>query len=63
VFGLEIGLFGLIHLILVLWAGLHVIGSSADPLPKAIWLAVLVFLPVLGLIAWFFLGPRAPRKR
>ena len=62
-FGLEIGLFGLIFLIIVLWAAMHVLGSAANPLPKALWLVALLFLPVLGLIVWFFFGPRAARKR
>ncbi|MBB4285460.1 PLDc N-terminal domain-containing protein [Roseospira goensis] len=61
-FGLEFGLLGLLFLIVVLWAAMHVLGSDADPLPKALWLAALLFLPLAGLIAWFFLGPRARRR-
>ncbi len=61
-FGLEFGLLGLILLIAVLWAAMHVLGSSADPLPKALWLAALFLLPLAGLIVWFFLGPRSSRR-
>ncbi|MQX38356.1 hypothetical protein GHC57_17705 [Roseospira navarrensis] len=62
VFGLEFGLLGLLLLILVVWAAMHVLGSTADPLPKALWLLALLLLPIAGLIVWFFLGPRAARR-
>lgn len=61
-FGLEVGLFGLLLLILVVWAAMHVLGSTADPLPKALWLLALLLLPIAGLIVWFFLGPRAAKR-
>jgi hypothetical protein len=52
------GLLGILHLALVIWAALSIIGSNASQGAKVIWiLAVLVF-PVLGLIVWFLAGPR-----
>lgn len=60
-FGLEIGFLGLILLILVLWAGFHIIQSSISPFAKAIWVVVLLFLPFLGWLAWLLFGPRASR--
>jgi len=60
-FGLEIGFFGLILLILVLWAGFHIIQSNISPFGKAIWIVVLLLLPFLGWLAWLFFGPRAAR--
>jgi len=61
VFGLEFGLLGLVFLILVLWAAMHVLGSNAAPLAKALWLLALLCLPMAGLIVWFFIGPRTVR--
>ncbi|MBB4266788.1 PLDc N-terminal domain-containing protein [Roseospira visakhapatnamensis] len=60
-FGLELGLFGLLSLVLFLWAAIHVLGSTASPLGKALWVAVLLFLPLLGFLLWLFLGPRSAR--
>ncbi len=58
-FGLEItGLFGLIWFIIILWAIIKVAQSGAGALSKAIWIVVLLFLPVIGLIAWLIFGPR-----
>ena len=61
-FGLEFGLIGLLLLVGIIWAAIHVIGSNADPLPKALWLVGLIVLPFAGLILWFFLGPRSGRR-
>ncbi|NBC33938.1 MAG: hypothetical protein GVY13_14790 [Alphaproteobacteria bacterium] len=60
-FGLEIGFLGLILLILVLWAGFHIIQSNISPFAKALWVVVLIFLPFLGWLAWLLFGPRANR--
>ncbi|MEQ8747793.1 PLDc N-terminal domain-containing protein [Pyruvatibacter sp.] len=58
-FGLEItGLFGLIWFIIILWAIIKVAQSGAGALSKAIWIVVLLFLPVIGLLAWLIFGPR-----
>lgn len=58
-FGLEIGgFFGLVWLIVVLWAVIKTAQSPASALSKAIWIVVLVFLPVVGLIVWLLFGPK-----
>jgi len=51
-------IFGLIILILDIWALINVVQSRASGLAKLVWFLVIVFLPVLGLIVWFFAGPR-----
>jgi len=57
--GLEVtGLFSLIWLVIILWAIIKVVQSSAGALSKAIWIIVLLFLPVIGLIAWLLFGPK-----
>jgi hypothetical protein len=57
--GLEVtGIFTLIWFIVLLWAIIKVFQSNAGALAKAIWVAALLFLPILGLIAWLIFGPR-----
>ena len=53
------GLLGLIVLVLDIYAILQVLGSGATPLKKAIWVLVIFFLPVLGLLIWYVAGPKA----
>ncbi|MGH8436031.1 MAG: PLDc N-terminal domain-containing protein [Pseudomonas sp.] len=52
------GLIGLIILALDIWAILNVIKSSAETGMKIIWVLLILFLPVLGLIIWAVAGPR-----
>ena len=51
-------LFGLIILILDIWALINVFQSRVSGLAKLVWFLVILFLPLLGLIIWFFAGPR-----
>ena len=41
-----------------IWAIINIFQSSVSNEKKLIWIIVVVLLPVLGLILWFFLGPR-----
>ncbi|MEC9340433.1 MAG: PLDc N-terminal domain-containing protein [Pseudomonadota bacterium] len=56
--GIEVGLFGLIVLVLDVWAIISTLSSSASTGTKVLWVVVLLLLPVLGLILWAFLGPK-----
>ncbi len=57
--GVEVGgLLGLIWLIIVIWAIVKVAKSPAGPIPKLLWILILLFMPVLGLLLWLFLGPK-----
>ena len=40
------------------WAIINIFQSSASNEKKLLWTIVVLVLPVLGLILWFFLGPR-----
>lgn len=51
------GLLGLIHLILVIYAVVKIIGSSAGTGSKVFWILLILVLPVLGLILWLLFGP------
>ena len=44
-----------------IWAIIVIFKSSVSNERKLIWIIAVVLLPVLGLILWFFLGPRDRR--
>ena len=52
------GIFGLLILAGDIWAIINIFQSSASNEKKLLWILVVVLLPLLGLILWFFLGPR-----
>nr|WP_163501850.1 PLDc N-terminal domain-containing protein [Halomonas socia] len=57
--GIEVGgLLGLIWLIIVIWAVVKVAKSSAGPVAKLLWILILLFFPLIGLIVWLLLGPK-----
>lgn len=51
------GLLGFIILIADIWAVLKIVQSSASNGKKALWIAIVLVLPLLGLIIWFLIGP------
>jgi hypothetical protein len=55
------GLFGLIVLIADVWAIVNVFQSGADTGKKVLWTVLVIILPVLGFILWYFLGPKTGR--
>ncbi|HUD52709.1 PLDc N-terminal domain-containing protein [Parvibaculum sp.] len=52
------GFLGLLILIADIYAIVRVAQSGATPLAKAIWIVIILLLPVLGLILWFLFGPK-----
>ncbi len=52
------GLLGLIILILDIYAIIKVVQSGASAGVKAIWIVVILLLPILGLIIWALFGPK-----
>jgi hypothetical protein len=57
--GIEYGgLIGLLILALDIWAIINVIGSASSTGTKVLWVLVILILPVIGLILWFFFGPK-----
>ena len=50
-------IFGIIILIADIFAILKIAKSSESTLMKVLWIVIVLVLPVLGLIAWFFAGP------
>jgi Phospholipase_D-nuclease N-terminal len=54
-------LWGLLVLAGDVWAIINIFQSGASNEKKLVWILVVVLLPVLGLILWYFLGPRTGR--
>ena len=52
------GLFGLVVLIADVWAIVNIFQSSGDTGKKVLWTVLVILLPVLGFILWYFLGPK-----
>lgn len=57
----EGGFLGLIILALDIWAIVKLLDSSASSGAKVLWILLILFLPVLGLIIWLVAGPRGGR--
>jgi succinate dehydrogenase/fumarate reductase cytochrome b subunit len=55
------GLGGLIVLIADVWAIVNIFQSGASTADKVLWTVLVIVLPILGFILWFFLGPRTGR--
>lgn len=51
------GIGSLIILIADIYAIIMILQSSATAMEKVIWVLVVFFLPLIGLIIWFFAGP------
>jgi hypothetical protein len=52
---------GLIVLVADIWAIVNIFTSSATTGRKVLWTVLVLLLPVLGFIIWFFLGPKRAR--
>jgi hypothetical protein len=56
------GLGGFIVLVLNIWALVSIIGSNASTGGKVIWTLLVLILPVIGFVIWFFVGPRSAKR-
>lgn len=56
---MDYGIFGLIVLIADVYALYNIITSGASTGSKIVWCLVVLFLPVLGFVAWLIMGPRS----
>lgn len=55
---MEYGIGGLIILIANVYAIYNIITSGVDTGAKVLWTLLVLILPVVGFIIWFFAGPR-----
>jgi phospholipase D-like protein len=54
----QYGLWGLLVLVADVWAIVNILQSGSDTGKKVLWIVLVILLPALGFILWFFLGPR-----
>lgn len=52
------GIIGLIHLILVVYAAVSILGAPGTTGQKVLWILLVLLFPVVGLIIWFLAGPK-----
>ena len=52
------GLLGLIYLVVMIWAAVRIIQTNETPLTKALWIAGVFVVPVIGFIVWWIWGPK-----
>lgn len=52
------GIIGLLVLVADIYALISIVNSGASAGEKILWCLLVILLPVIGLILWFFLGPR-----
>jgi hypothetical protein len=53
------GILGLLILIADIWAIVNIFQSDATTGAKVLWIALVLVLPLLGFVAWYFAGPRS----
>jgi hypothetical protein len=51
------GILGLILLLADIFAIIKIAQSSASTGLKIVWIAIVLILPLVGLIIWFLMGP------
>lgn len=56
---MEYGIGGLIVLILNVYAIYSIITSNVETGAKVLWTLLVLILPIIGFIIWFFAGPRS----
>ena len=54
------GILGILILIADIYAILNIAKRSASDGKKALWIAIVLVLPLLGLIIWYLFGPGRP---
>ena len=57
------GLLGVLILAGDVWAIINIFQSAASNEKKLLWIVAVALLPVLGLILWYFLGPRGGKTQ
>ncbi|MEX2497082.1 MAG: PLD nuclease N-terminal domain-containing protein [Woeseia sp.] len=52
------GFFGILILIADIYAILQIAQSGSSTGKKALWIVLVILLPLAGLIIWYFFGPK-----
>ncbi|MBL39457.1 MAG: hypothetical protein CMP07_13715 [Xanthomonadales bacterium] len=56
--GPEIGLLGLIWLVILVWAIIKTAQARVGVFVRFVWIVVLILFPLVGFLFWIFLGPK-----
>lgn len=59
----NLGFWGIALLLLDIWAILNIAQSTTETFKKAVWIVLVLVLPLLGFVAWLLMGPRSARSR
>ena len=51
------GILSLLFVALLIWAIVRTAASRAGTGTKVLWILLLIFVPLIGLVAWLLLGP------
>jgi hypothetical protein len=54
------GILGVLILLADVYAILRIAQSSADIAKKALWIVLVLLLPLVGVIIWYLAGPGRP---
>lgn len=54
------GILGILILIADIYAILKIAQSSAETVKKALWIVLVLVLPIVGVIIWYLAGPGRP---
>lgn len=55
----NIGVFGILVLVLDIYAVIKIAQSGTEALKKAVWIVLILLLPILGLLLWWLFGPKS----
>ena len=59
---MEYGLIGLVILILDIIAIIGIVQSGLSGGMKLVWILIVLFLPVIGMILWFLIGAKGTAR-
>ena len=51
-------IFSLLLLAADVWAIINILQSDEQTVKKVVWTILVIVLPILGLIIWYFAGPK-----
>ncbi|TDU30749.1 phospholipase D-like protein [Panacagrimonas perspica] len=57
----KLSLWGILVLIADIYAIISIVGSRSEPLKKALWIVLILLLPVVGFVIWYLLGPKTQK--
>jgi hypothetical protein len=56
------GIWGLLVLIADIWAIVNIVQSGVKTEVKILWVVIVALLPLIGVVLWYFIGPKTSRS-